>query len=413
MELPVLSNTFMRLPVPHESGPLTDDGLLLPLAKKRNPHPQCYCWSQLPSDLLQLVFDRLGFADFQRAKSVCSSWQSVSRNSQPNNQIPWMIRFPKGNDPDHNYCLLFNPEEKYNMYKTPKLGNDFSKSFCVATYRSWLLMQPQYEYMHDHQFNLYILHLLTGERINLPAFKTYYGLTCPILWIDEKTEDHLVIGMAGEDYAVSFKKGDKSWRQIPTLSGIEECFSMVFKDHKLYCLNYAKLKIFDFSGDTPLRVFKTSVSGCLHQPSIGVVMRLPGEIPGKDRRVAHFKNNVVVNLAGDVLIAECHRPCFSNIWEFKIHKMLGNNEWERVVSLGDEAILLDLGITVLAKDLLGIKSNSIYFSTAYSFFEDQYDKNEIFIFNLDSNKVELPHRFVSSSYPRSRSRWFLPSFKRE
>ncbi|XP_010474053.1 PREDICTED: putative F-box protein At5g66830, partial [Camelina sativa] len=389
---------------------ITDDGLLLPLAqRRRNPH--CHCWSKLPSDLLQLVFDRLRFADFQRAKSVCSSWQSVSRNSQPNNQIPWMIRFPKGNDPDqNNYCLLFNPEEKYNMYKTPNLGNDFAKSFCVTTYRSWLLMQPQYKYMDDHWFNLYILDLLTGERINLPTFETEYGLTCPVLWIDEKTKDHLVIGMADEDYAISFKKGYNSWKQIPTLSGIEGCFSMVYKDHKLYCLNYYKLKIFDFSGDNnPVRVFKTSVSGCLKQPG-GSCMRLPG-IPWKDQ-AAHSKKNLVVTLTGDVLIVKCYRPSFSVIWEFEIYKMLGNNEWEDVFSLGDEAMLLDLGITVLAKDMQGIKSNSIYFSNATPYFEDQYDKTEIFVVDLGSNEVELPHRFVCSSFPCSRARWFLPSFKR-
>ena len=66
-------------------------------------------WSKLPSDLIQLIFERLGFADFQRAKSVCLSWRYASKQSSPNNQIPWLILFPeKGKD----YCLLFNPEEK-------------------------------------------------------------------------------------------------------------------------------------------------------------------------------------------------------------------------------------------------------------------------------------------------------------
>ncbi|CAF2119380.1 unnamed protein product [Brassica napus] len=66
-------------------------------------------WSKLPSDLIQLIFESLGFADFQRAKSVCSSWRYASKQSSPNNQNPWLILFPeKGKD----YCLLFDPEEK-------------------------------------------------------------------------------------------------------------------------------------------------------------------------------------------------------------------------------------------------------------------------------------------------------------
>lgn len=315
-----------------------------------------------------------------------------------------MIRFPKD-----NYCLLFNPEEKDKMYKTPNLGNDFAKSSCVASYRSWLLMQPKLEYMEDHQYNLYILHLLTRERINLPSFVTEFGLTCPILWMDEKTKDHLVIGMADDDFGISFKKGDNTWKQIP---GIEECFSMVFKDHKLYCLNYYKLKIFDFSGDIPVKVFKTCVSECLKpRGGGGGFMRLPG-FPVNDQ-LSHRKDNMVVTLCGDVLIVQCHRPSFSKIWKFKIDKMVGNNTWEKIVSLPDEAILLDLGITVLAKDMQGIKANSIYFSNPTPYFQDQYDKNEIFIFDLDSNTVEQPHRCVSSSFPRSRSQWFFPCFKRE
>ncbi|EOA18160.1 hypothetical protein CARUB_v10006634mg [Capsella rubella] len=398
-------------PAPNLGISFTDEDLLLPLAQRRNLrlHPHCHCWSKLPSDLIQLVFDRLGFADFQRAKCVCSSWRSVSRKSQPNNQIPWMIRFPKGNG--YDYCLLFNPEEKDKMYKTPNLGNDFTKNVCVATYKSWFLMQPKYKHIdEDCRLNLYILDLLTRERINLPTFVSGCGLICSILWIDEKTKDHLVIGMSEEDHAISFKRGDNSWKQIPSLSGIEECFSMVFKDHKLYCLNFGKLKVFDFSGDTPFRVFKTSVSDFL-QPPRPFGMRMPGT-SWKDN-VVHSKNKVVVTLAGDVLIVKCRRPNVSKIWEFKIYKMVGNNQWEEIYSLGDEAILLDLGITLLAKDMEGIQKNSIYFSMDTILFEDQYDKTEIFIFNLDSKQVHLPHRSVCSSFPCSRSRWFLPCFKRE
>ncbi|EOA39053.1 hypothetical protein CARUB_v10011670mg [Capsella rubella] len=305
-----------------------------------------------------------------------------------------MIRFPKGN----GECLLFNPEKKDKMYKIPNLGNDFTKNVCVATYKSWLLMQPKYKHIdEDCRLNLYILDLLTRERINLPTFVSGCGLICSILWIDEKTKDHLVIGMSEEDHAISFKRGDKSWKKNPNL------------DQKLYCLNYAKLKVFDFSGYTPLRVFKTSVSDFL-QPLRPFGMRMPGT-SWKDN-VVHSKNKVVVTLARDVLIVKCRRPNVSKIWEFKIYKMVGNNQWEEIYSLGGETILLDLGITLLAKDMQGIQKNSIYFSMDTILFEDQYDKTEIFIF-VTTHPVQLPHRSVCSSFPCSRSRWFLPCFKQE
>ncbi|CAA7057836.1 unnamed protein product [Microthlaspi erraticum] len=376
---------------------------------KRNLH----CWSKLPQDLMQMVFERLGFADFQRAKSVCSFWLSASRQSKPNNKTPWMILFPK----DNNYGLLFNPEEKDKFYKTQDLGNDFAKSYCVATYRSWLLMlDPKYldfceGKINEPLYNLFILDLLTRERINLPTLVSEFGiLNAPIFWMDEKTKDYLVIGMFNEEDAVFFKKGDSSWKEMPelSLSDIDECFNMVYKDHKLYCLNYDELKIFDFSGEVPVEVFKISVRGCVPR-----LLRCPGRRPPANTLI-RMKHNVVVTLSGDVLIVTSTRPGISKIWNFEIYKIDSSkgNKWEEIVSLGDEAILLELGLTVDTKEMSeGIKRNSIYFNGRD--FGDEYDENDIFIFSLDTKKVEQPHQFVCSSVPCSNMRWFLPSFKRE
>ncbi|KFK28383.1 hypothetical protein AALP_AA8G507900 [Arabis alpina] len=359
-----------------------------------------HCWSNLPVDILLLIFERLGFADFERAKSVCSPWQSASRQSQPNNQIPWMILFPK----DNNYCLLLNPEEKDKVYKTQDLGTDFTRSLCVATYRSWLLM------VDDFQHNFYIVDLLTRERINLPSLKSEFGLTSPVFWIDEKTKDYLVIEKLNEETAISLKNGDNSWKQIPELSVIYECFNMVYKDHKLYCLDYNKLHIFDYSGEIPLQVFRIGVRRCVTR-RFPIRMRLPG-IP-RELQIVRWTDNIVVTVRGDVLIVRGIRPSILEKWSFEIYKMDSSKKtkWDKIHSLGDESILLDLGITVLAKDIKGIKRNSIYFNGYCSIYE--YDQNDIFIYNLDTKKVEQPQQFVSSSIPCSNARWFLPCFKRK
>ncbi|WZY85338.1 hypothetical protein YC2023_031722 [Brassica napus] len=82
-----------------------------------------------------------------------------------------------------------------------------------------------------------------------------------------------------------------------------------------------------------------------------------------------------------------------------------------IFSLGDKTILLELGITVLAKDIEGIKRNSIYFNGSDSV--NPYDENDILIFNLDTKKVEKLNQFVCLSVQCSNARWFLPTFKRE
>lgn len=131
--------------------------------------------------------------------------------------------------------------------------------------------------------------------------------------------------------------------------------------------------------------------------------------------VVNFKcclNNLVVTVDGDVLIVNSVPESMSYIWNFKIYKMglSKGSKWEEVVTLGNEAILLELGITVLAKDMEGIKRNSIYFNC--SDLINLYDENEIFIFNLDTKKVKQLNQFVCLSV-QCYARWFLPSFKRE
>ncbi|KAF8052610.1 hypothetical protein N665_1537s0003 [Sinapis alba] len=351
------------------------------------------CWSELPLDLMQLIFERLSFTDFESAKSVCSSWQTGWRQSKPNNKIPWMILLPE----EKNYCLLFNPEDREEkLYKTQHLGDNVAASYCLATYRSWLLMDPSLENREDL---VYILNILTRERINLPP--TSENIWSVILWIDDKTKDYLVIGRT----LVYLKKGYNSWKQIS--EGIQE--DIVFKDHKLYCLDkYDELRIFDFSGEFPLQISRVRVGRGYVTPRIrSGRMRFHG-IPLHVQDVRKTKN-VVVTVRGDVLIVKGKNPSMSDTWNFKIFKMDSSKGLEEIVSLGDEAIILDLGITVLAKDLEGVISNSIYFTAG----EIYLYHTEIFVFNLDTKKVEQLPPLVSSSLSFSRAHWFFPSFRND
>ncbi|CAH8306060.1 unnamed protein product [Eruca vesicaria subsp. sativa] len=351
------------------------------------------CWSKLPLDLMQLIFEHLSFVDFERAKSVCSSWLSGSRQSKPNNKIPWMILFPE----EKNYCLLFNPEDKEEkLYKTQHLDKHWADSFCLATCRSWLLMET------FHEVHLYIFNLLTLERIDLPKSLSY-GSDSPILWIDERSKDYLII----RNDLTYFKKGDNSWKKEISVQLSDNQNGMVFKDHKLYGLTEDELRIFDFSGEFPLQVSRVSVRGCV---KLEKVSRMRWPEPWAFNQLRR-RNNVVVTLRGDVLIVRSKSPNGSYSWNFRIFKMDSSNEkikWEEIFSLGDEAIILDLGITVLAKDQEGVTSNSIYFNAQDT---SQYFA-DIFVFNLDTKKVEqLPQ--VVSSVLLSGARWFLPNFKND
>ncbi|CAG7884044.1 unnamed protein product [Brassica rapa] len=188
-------------------------------------------------------------------------------------------------------------------------------------------------------YNPYILDLLTRERINLLSFESDYGFISPVLWIDEKTKDYLVVRMFNEENAVSIRKGDNSWKPITQLQFpcIYECYNMVYKDHKLYCLDHYNLTIFYFSGHVPSQVFEISVDGCVNRTTVAGAIRHLGTIPCK-RYLACYKNSMVVTVDGDVLILNSVRESMSYIWDFKIYKMgsLTGSKWEEIFVRKDD-----------------------------------------------------------------------------
>ncbi|KAH0901903.1 hypothetical protein HID58_041406, partial [Brassica napus] len=230
--------------------------------KKRNPnsHECLNSWSELPLDLLNMVFKRLGFVDFQRAKSVCSSWLSSSRQSVPKkNHTPWLILFRE--EQNNSYCKLFNPEEKERLYKTQDTGLDFSKSVCEATYGSWLLM-------HDLCYNLHILGV-TKEKRTKPKNRKLSSL----FWIDEKTKDYVVVCSV----------------QIPDTSS---CLDMVYKDHKLYLTCCGYFSIFDFYGETPQQTFQRELKvESVHSRQISSRLRI---VADSNRKRPHGSENMEI-----------------------------------------------------------------------------------------------------------------------
>jgi len=384
-------------------------------------------WSKLPLDLLIMVFERLGFVDFQRTKSVCLAWLYASRMSAPNKQIPWLIMFPeKGKD----FCLLFNPEEKEKIYRIQNLGVEFANSHCLATYGSWL-------FMRDSRYKLYIMNLFTREKINLPSVESQFGrikierinddlfyrkvddeydyhpkrhmidISDHILWIDDKTKDYVVMWSFECEYTymVYCRTGDNIWNyrslDISTVN-------IVYKDHKMYLYSYTRdVKVLDFCEDIPRQIFETQVNYDITANGLG------GEV---DDVWNDKKEHIVVTLNGDVLRVKSKIWNNSDVWSFCIYKLNSSNTyWEKLTSLGDEAILLDLGITVLAKTIEGINRNSIYFSGYHRLhhfrFDHVWSEKDICVFNLDTQEVERPHQSICSSIQISGARWFVPNFK--
>ncbi|XP_010445215.2 PREDICTED: putative F-box protein At4g22170 [Camelina sativa] len=315
------------------------------------------------------------------------------------------------NDSHHYSCTLYNPDEKDKLYKTQDLGVEFGKSVCKAIYGSWLLMK-------DPLNKLYIVNIFTNERINLNPVellwkdyefnttsrqkKMIYGgrmksVRSPVFWIDEKTKDYVVIWGFGMCCVVYSKTKDTSWNKIPKTSF---CFNIVYRDHKLYFLNFHdEFKIFDFSGEVPQQTFEWMV----YVDKWNWHLRHP-----PDNSWHSNVTTLVVTLTGKVLKVERMWVVTSRTWSLRVFEVyssdLQKNKQRQIHSLGDESILLDQGITVLANDTDGFVRSTIYFSDPLF-----YVRNHMFTFNLETQKTEPLHTFDISSFQFSSAQWFVPS----
>ncbi|XP_019089076.1 PREDICTED: probable F-box protein At4g22060 [Camelina sativa] len=393
-------------------------------------------WSKLPLDLLNMVFERLGFVDFQRAKSVCPAWLHASRQSSPNCQIPWLIMFPKNGK---DYCLLLNSEEKKKVYRIQDLGVEFESRHCLAIYGSWLFMK-------DARYNLFIMNPFTREKISLPSMVSRFGkinikrtindMLClniddeykgnpekhirnpekhisidfPRLWIDDKTKNYVVLWSI-RSYLVYSKRGDNCWKHADHCSvNTVGTVDMVYIDHKIYLYSNSRdVKVLEFSGDILRQIFETQVNYDILEEK-GFESEAPDDI--RKAKTEHL----VVTMTGEFLRVKCIICSDYYVWSFRIYKMdSSNNKWEKLTSLEDEAILLDQGITVLASATEGIDRNSIYFSGYHSLrhygLDRLWSEEDIFVFSLDIEDAERPHYSIFRSIQLSGARWFVPNFK--
>ncbi|CAH8358667.1 unnamed protein product [Eruca vesicaria subsp. sativa] len=153
-----------------------------------------YDWSKLCSDLLRSILESLSTYDFHRARSVCSSWYSVSTTCM-RPLYPWRILLRNSS------TLIFDPEQDKTL-EAEHPGTDFSESCVIASCSNWLLIIDSRDYVVALSYMQHDLFL--------------------------------------------YKKGDDTWRKHEGT----RCRSMVYKKNKLYvltCDDY--VKILDLSGE--------------------------------------------------------------------------------------------------------------------------------------------------------------------
>ncbi|KAG7573454.1 F-box domain [Arabidopsis suecica] len=359
-------------------------------------------WSEMCSDAMKLILESLNFPDFHRARTVCSSWYSVSKScvAGSRSRYSWLILFPNFS----GSCTLFDPVEN-KTYKTRNPG----KSRCLASYGNWLLMLTP-------RIDFFVLNVFTCERISLPSLSLQGGkvrfrrkddgrvlflehspkyretiinryIETAVLWIDEKTKDFVVCWNYNSQYLFSYKKGDDSWWHLEDT----KCLAMAYKNKKLCVYTWSQyIKILDFSDDFPKEIVEEN-------PYLNHRFYYTPE-----HSTESWRERVAITSSGDVLIIVSIRKTLIENQEkpyfFKIFKMnVEGTEWERVDSLGDEMLVFGDGF---------IKGNLIYFVSDDSWdpLSDQPFQSSTGVYDLSTTKK----RWSRFAYCLSNIRWFVP-----
>ncbi|CAA7049440.1 unnamed protein product [Microthlaspi erraticum] len=376
-------------------------------------------WSEIFSDALQLILESLSLPDFHRARTVCSTWYSVSKSCL--HRYPWLIRFPKKLTVTTDSRNLFDPVA-YKWYETRSLGDDeLSESRCLASYGNWLLMlNPRIDFS--------VLNVFSGERIDLPELSLRGEVSLrrkddgdfllehssvdretiieryvkrAVLWIDERTRDFVVSWIYNDRYLFSYKKGDDCWWHFHGT----ECLDMAYKDSKLFVYTSDHfIEILDFDSPSPNEI--TGDENPYWNRPFQFVPQL-GEY--------FWKTRVAIDDSGDVLIVVSLKAFPVNKEErlFYVFKMnLEGDEWERLDSLGgDKVLVFGDGVIVAASDGGGkIKRDSIYFVA-----DDVYPLRSPSMlqscgtFDLATAKLS----WSRCPYFLSNIRWFVPGSDRK
>ncbi|CAH8362931.1 unnamed protein product [Eruca vesicaria subsp. sativa] len=377
--------------------------------------PNCDRWSELPVDLLRCVLERLSFVDFHRANMVCSNWYLCSKQTLgPRYGSPLLIM----SEEEGSY-RLYNPEEDrvYEAKSNYRFLGSSGKWFLVVDSRS----------------DLYIINVFSNEKIRLPPLETVksslYNIERlggdkgfelfiehakilvttkdlrAVLWVDEKKRDYVVVwGFEACPYLRFWKKGDVNYREISTrfdlwLYGLKD---MVLKGNSLYVRTVPNnIQHLVLSGQDRFEVVSEIYRPLLRTDEYERLIR--------ENKIISLINNIVVTTSQELLMVQTlayESSSFERHRMFHLYKEQ-DTKFIKVDSLGDEALFLDLGITVPADHTLGIEPNSIYFTRDDRFCHKRDSYIDICVYNLATKTIK--HFPSLSNLKLKDAQWFFPS----
>ncbi|KAL0773157.1 hypothetical protein Bca101_038308 [Brassica carinata] len=321
--------------------------------------PNSGSWSELPMDILRFLLEHLCFIDFHRAKMVCRNWYLCSKQTVRRRSGSPLLILSSEDD-----CVLFNPEED----RVNKSTRDLSGTRFLAN-------------SGEKEFN---------ERA--------------VGGFPEKGFSQRHFARTGKIVTVPFQHG--------------LVFTLPLKAYLIWYTTLKYVRLLDLSGHEG---FMQVTNRSFILPFLPAFPPSSEEITYAGRLKVNY--NIAVTRSGEVLLVKCmvFKATTSAMMPkrmFHLYKTDPNPDSEDILhrenlsfevhSLGDEALLLDSGITVPADPTLGIEPNSIYFTRhdRVRNYVQEPSCPDICVFNLATKKFT---RFPILSYFNPKDAlWFLP-----
>ncbi|GLU19308.1 hypothetical protein SLE2022_355670 [Rubroshorea leprosula] len=358
--------------------------------------------SQLPTDLLCCVLERLPLIDVIRAKLVSHAWNSgadVVLSSKSHSRFlksPWLLLPPKrrgeGGYTSYSNCAgsdsyrIMNLEENM-VYDLKKSTSDLVSEFaCIGSSYGWLILS-------DHTtLSPFLFNPFTEARIQLPSLKPLFGISvieeddggmCKILWKSEcvilskqelrlsfVSRAFLTAEPIGGDYAVVllchfeyegliyYKNGDISWTPLNDSGFPKSIFldDVMCYENKLHVLTVdGAIHTWDFESGYPENKIYNGYAAPNH------TFRRPNCFIS---RVYLVQSDGEILLVARNLLEEDDDDITIEI--FDVYKLdLEGRKWLEVETLGDDRSLFlgqNQSVSVSTKDFSRCKGNCIYFT---------------------------------------------------
>lgn len=292
-------------------------------------------WSDLPTELLEIILSRLNLDDNVRVSIVCKRWNSAAISVRVVNQSPWLMYFPKFG----NLYEFYDPSQrKTHSIELPELNG----SRVCYTKDGWLLLY------RPRSNRVFFFNPFDRKVIKLPKFELTYQIVafscaptspdCVLFTVKHVSPTIVAIS--------TWNAGANKWvtvnyqNRLPFVSSIWN--KLVFCNGMFYCLSLTGwLGVFD-----------------PRERTWNVLSVPPPKCPDNFFAKNWWKGKFMAEHDGDLLVIY---TCSSeNPIVFKLDQT--NMVWEEKQSLGGVTLFVSFLSSHSRTDLLGIQRNSVYFS---------------------------------------------------